>query len=419
MNHKVTVYSQRMDFKTLIDIEVKALTGLAPDYIDTIENLRTAVSAAKGIELLIIDDPDGSITPDLPSLASVKRLFTLKETSAEALQSILSEIKAIIHSFPSSTEDYISIPVDSFIHFKNLPFDLFVKIANGKYLKRIPANEEIDEFTINAFKAKGLKELHFEKKFNREFSNMLLNNMITKVELTYSSEEEKFKAANEVFLTTRDIVQSIGLPPKVVEVCESVMERITQDVKANKDKFSTYLMDIKTSSNLNFQFRFIELSSYIATQIVTAIDEHTKDDQIKAIVFATFFCDISLKHASHLNYRTEESMKELWPQDKKLIKEHAIMGCEVVLKYKNAPSLAAEVVKQHHGSLNGIGFPKEISEDLLPLAKCLMASQEIAFAILKSPTRPPKEVIEGVARRFENTPIHTYILLFESNLAGG
>ncbi len=425
MSANVVVFTKRMDFKTLLEIECKSLTGFSPVLKDSIEDLKSFLSLGSDIEILVVDDPQNNILTSLPSESQVKNILVLSDEASpankttcfptSAAASLIDHLKKLLSSDRPDQEGYISIPVDSLVHFKILPFALFIKIADGKFLKRIPANEDIDETTIKNFKSKGISEMHFEKKNNRDFSMMLLNNMINKVESEYSSEDAQMKATNEVFLTTKEIVQSVGLPPRVIEVCESVMERITTDVASNKDKFASYITDLKTTSDLNFQFRFIELSSFIATQIVDAINDGGKDDQIKTIVFASFFSDISLKESSHIEHRSEAAIKDLWPEDKKLVLEHAARSSEIVSKYKNAPAMAIEVIKQHHGSPDGKSMPLTPSENILPLAKCLMASQELAFGILKNPSIPAAQVISEITNKYAGSPIHSYLKIFENS----
>ena len=422
MSATVIVYTQRMDFRMLLEIECKSLTGQAPVIKDSIEDLLSFLSLCADVDILVLDDPHEDLTPFLPLESRARHVLILSSAAPNpghgtffptgAVEELFKKLKGLLETKSTTQEGYISIPIDSFLHFKILPFDLFIKIAEGKYLKRIPANEEIDELTITAFKSKGLTEMHFERKHNRDFSMMLLNNMINKVESEYSTDAAKFKATNEVFLTTQEIVQSLGLPPRVIQVCESVMDRITSDVTANKDKFSNYITGMQSAMNLSFQFRFIQLSSFIATQIVDAINDGAKADQIKTIVFASFFCDISLKDPKYLEFRTDESLKDLWEEDRKLIVDHALRSSEVILKYKNAPPMAGDIIKQHHGSIDGRGFAPQISETLLPLAKCLIAAQELAFGILKNPSVSVNDVVALVSKKYAGTTIHPHLKLF-------
>lgn len=429
---QIVAFTKRLDFKTLLDIECKGLTGFAPVVKDSLDDFLSMLGLLNDIDILIVDKPQTKF--DYNSLAkaindkggSVKNILLLGEDTdgisnstnfpQDKVENLITHLKTLVTPDAKEAAGYISVPTDALKHFKILPFDLYIKISEGKFLKRIPANEDIDDSTVEAFKAKGITDLFFERKYNRDFSLLLLNNMINKVERDYKSDDEKKKAVNEVFVTTKELVQSCGLPPRVVEVCESVIESISTDVLKGKDKFSNYLTQMKSqsSSDLNFQYRFVELTSYIATQIVDALNEGDKEEQIRKIVFASFFCDISLTDNSMLDYRTEESIKDLFPEDKKAVLEHALKSSQIAAKYKNAPVDSDVIIKQHHGSVDGTGF-KDASGGILPLSRCLMAAQELAFAILKSPSIQPESVISDVVGRFKGSPIHSYLELFEKS----
>lgn len=419
MTAQVLVYTERKDFRTLVEIECKALTGFAPVVKESFEDFSGFLSLMPSIDLLIIDNATSKKDYQLVSQSSVKNILILSDAPVDlpnsksfplsSAVSLIDQVKLLFGQDKTPNEGYISIPIDSFIHFKTLPFDLFIKLGEGNYVKRINSNEDIDEQAILKLKEKGVTEFHFEKKHNRDFSIMLINNMINKVESKYSSQDDQLKATNEVFLTTKEIVQSIGLPPKVIQVCESVMERITSDVALNKDKLSTYLTEIKTKSNLNFQFRLVELTSFIATQMLETENAPGKDENIKKVVFASFFCDISLKENEHLHFRDTDSLKDVWPEDKKTILEHPLKSSEIVAKYKNAPEQTAEIVKQHHGSPSGIGFPEAVSGDLLPMAICLMAAQELAYQILKNPDVSSTQTVINTKKKMAGTPLSKYL----------
>lgn len=430
MGSQIIAFTKRFEFKTLLDIECKGMTGFAPVVKDSLDDFQSLLGLLTNIDVLIIDEPASRNDYDfLLSLveeksSSIKNILLIsnvqssiqsaKTFSQSEIQKLVDHLKSLLGSESAQATGYISVPSDSLIHFKILPFDLYIKISEGKYLKRIPANEDIDEATVLAFKAKGITDLYFEKQFNRDFSLMLLNNMINKVEKNYSNEAEKIKARNEVFVTTKEIVQSVGLPPRVIQVCESVMDSISEDVVKGKDKFAKYLEKMKVQNNLNFQFRFVELTSFIATQIVDQMNEGEKSEQTKKVVFAAFFCDICLTDVSQLDYRTEGSIKDLWPEDKKAILDHALKASGIVAKYKNAPADADIIVRQHHGSSDGIGFPTP-SNLLLPLSKCLIAAHELAYAILKQPGKSPESLVNEVVASFSGSPIHSYLVTFQNS----
>ncbi len=429
MSAQIIAFTDRLEFKTFLDIQCKGLTGVAPVVKDDTEDFLSFLGLLSEIEILIIDQPKKKndysflLKAVLEKESDIKNVILVSDEDLKTNKSLvipqnevnklMDHLKSLLGTDQAVSEEYISIPIDSFLHFKMLPFDLFIKISDGKFIKRIPANEDIDEETVKALKAKGIVELFFGKKFNRDFSMLLLNNMINKVERNYDSEDERFKAKSQVFATTREIVQSVGLPPRVIEVCESVMESISLDVVKEKGKLSNYLTQIK-DSQLSFNFRFVELTSFVAVQMVEAQNSATKEEDIRKIVFAAFFSDISLSDPAHLELRTMDDIKDLWAEDQKVILEHAEKSAAVVLKYKNAPPGADLLIKQHHGTLTGTTLGP-ISDQIHPLSKCLIAAQEIAFILLKNPGKSPNDLVSELTQRFDKTPIHSYLMLFKDS----
>lgn len=430
MPANIFVFTQRPELRMLLDTQFREFVGVAPVTKDSIYEFQSILGLFPEINLVIIDPPPGENGGGLyPVMASrgkdIKNVWILDEEQGykgfeyfgkNNAESLLAKIRSYFNQSEAKVDGYISISIDSFVHFKLLPFDLYIKLGEDKYVKRIPAHEPITDDFLHGLKSKGVTELYFEKKYNRDFSVMLINNMINKVETNYTSDAEKFKAKSEVFLTTKEIVQSVGLPTRVIEVCQSVMDSITADVTRDKNKLSSYLDSMKHNKSQNFQFRFVELTSFLATQLVETLDDKLNIENVRTIVFCSFFCDIALKEEGHLELRTEESLKDLWPEEREQVLCHAHKASEIVSKFKNAPKGAAEIVRQHHGAVDGKSFPRLCEEGVSPIAKCLMAANILAFELLKNPEKSPGEVVAGLVKLNTNSPLHSYFMHFESSV---
>lgn len=429
---QIIAFTQNINFRTLLEVQCKEITGFSPIIHHTFEELLSVISLLESIDILIIDEPqDNSIFIKLMNelmgrQGQFKRIFVRSERnpmlaqskvfSPQDLEGLLSELKSLFKSIEIKEQGHISIPVDSLIHFKILPFDLFVKIGEDKFIKRIPAHEEIDAATFEGFQHKGINELYFERQHNRDFSVMLINNMINKVEKDYASIDEKLTATNEVYLTTHQIVGKLGFKPKMVEVCDSVLNQISEDVIKGKDNFSKFLEQLRTKTNLSFRYRLMELTSFIGTQMIEATEEPSRRrEMIKKLIFSSLFCDITLRNNDLIHVRRPDQMMKLSLAEQKEVNEHALRASELVNKYQTAPLEASLIIKQHHGSLNGVGIPQDISPKILPLTKCLMAAQEISYQILLEPHRHPIDVLSDVKLRFIDTTLEEYMEVFETS----
>jgi hypothetical protein len=425
---QVVVFTQCPEFRMLLEIECRGSGGVSPLIRDSYDEFNSLISLLDKIDFLIIDEPeDSDLAIKLLGLIhekknSFKDLFLLVKKSInfegakvffkKDLEKLIDEMKLIIQSGEKKTEGYISIPIDSLVHFKFLPFDLFVRISEEKFIKRIPAHEEIDDQTFTSFMQRGITELYFEKRFNRDFSMMLINTMINEVEKDYDSLNEKLTASQNVFNTTQQIVSKLGFKPKIVEVCESVLNQIMTDVNGGRDAFAKFLDQLRSQSDLNINYRLMELTCFTATQILNEIDQGLDPQKVKRIIFASMFCDFSLTEPNQINIRSQEQLQKLPIQSQKVINEHALRASELILSYENAPLEAASIIKQHHGAPNGIGFPTEISPKILPLAKVFMVAQEVAYQILIQSYRPPIDILSDLKSKYIDTPLEDYFVLF-------
>jgi hypothetical protein len=157
----------------------------------------------------------------------------------------------------------------------------------------------------------------------------------------------------------------------------------------------------------------MELTSFIATQLIDVSEETGRNDKIRKIIFASMFCDYTLKDAGQLHIRDNEQLIKLPSSDQKWISEHALKASELVNQYQNAPYEASLIIKQHHGSVSGVGMPNEISSKILPLSKCFMTAQEIAYQILMESYRHPIDVLSDIKLKFIDTPLEEFFMLFE------
>ncbi len=426
---QIVIFTQRIEFKTLLELECRALNGVSTVFHEKLSEFTSMLSLFSNIDILILDEPaDSAIFYSLQGEINsrrdnIKNVFFLTDHklvledvrifSKYRVEDLLVKIRSLLNPTLPSEEGFISIPIDTLIHFKVLPFDLFVKISDGKYLKRIPAHEEIDETTFNRFLFRGIKDLYFERKNNQDFSRMLINSMINKVQKEYVTIDEKLIATNEVFVTTQQIVGKLGFKPRVIEVCESVLNQINEDVLGGKDNFSMFLAKLRTKKELSFNYRLMELTCFIATQIIDEMDKVGQKEKIKKIVFASMFCDYTLKFSGQIHIRSAEQVVKLSSVEQRIINEHALKAFELIEQYKNAPHESSIIIKQHHGSLSGVGIAKVPSNSILPLTKCLMTAQEIAYQILMDCDRHPIDVLSDIKIKFIDTPLEDCFILFE------
>jgi len=87
-------------------------------------------------------------------------------------------------------------------------------------------------------------------------------------------------------------------------------------------------------------------------------------------------------------------------QERNEVNFHALKASELVSgSMKALPKEVALIIRQHHGSFSGIGFPDEKSPNLLPLSKILVVAQDLAYTILTHTDTPALEILKGYLRK--------------------
>ena len=430
---QVFAFTDNPEFQALLEVEVKEITGARPIVRNTVEELKSLLSIFESIPFLVIDYPESlNSVVELKeflrlSKQSIKKIFVLG-SDAESSESIkvftrmeiaelLDALKGHVAPKDLPVYSWTAIPLCTLIHFQSLPFDLYIRLSDQKYVKRIPAYEKVDQEVIDGFKAKNIDSLYCEKRFNRDFSMMLINNMINKIDRAYSNVDEAQEANAQVFETTREIIQNLGLSGRVIEVCEAAIEKMCLDVLSDPGEFSGYLLSLKNNKNLAFQYKLITLTNYIGTQLIQDMNLANQPDQVMKLIFASFFCDMTLTNPGLLYHRKGEDAGALSLEEQNQVNFHALKASELVTNYKNSPREVAIIIRQHHGSFSGIGFPEEKSNQLLPLSKVLVVSQELAFAILSNDETPAMEVLKGFLKRNRCNGLQELLNCLEGSIA--
>lgn len=412
---QIFAYSEHPEFQALLEVECKEISGVRPLIRTTFEEINGLLNIFQTIDILILDIPEEEVLKKQfldfikRSEGRIKKLLILGDADIEAdyvktfsrieIAELFESLKIYFNPDMVPVFGWSAIPLCTLIHFEILPFDLFLKLSDSRYVKRVPAYEKVDTELTEALRAKGISELYCEKKNNREFSMMLINNMINKMEKKYESVPDMARAHDDVLGTTREIIQHLGLSSRVIEVCESAIETMCLDVLAEPSVFSGHLLNLKNNKNLSFQYKLISLTNYIGTQLITEMDMPRKEEQIKKLIFASFFCDMTLKNQGFIYHRKPDDTMGMSLEEENEINFHALHASELVATYKHTPKEVSLIIRQHHGSFSGIGFPLTKSPQLLPLSKILLVSQDLAFAILADENAPVMDVLKQFLKR--------------------
>ena len=429
--NQLIIYVDDESLKTLLELEIKQVTNTVPVITNSSEYFITLTSMFDELEAVIICGPDSAIINGLNARGTpIKKIFEINKETAQKPQVVKCEhyfqlpIKSIANfrtefsKFFATTDnmankEFLSIPMMSLTHFKFAPCPCYADNNGSKQI--LKNDEEVNRDKIFSFINLGYSEVFFLKAMSKDVTALLIKGMVDKIETEYDSIDEKFKSVNEVYHTTRELASKLGFPAKVIQVVTAIINKIADDAMKDNLILHKYLTSLRNNAELGFRFRLAELSGLIATQIVQNITA-AGNDPINKVVFACLFADMTLKDRSHIHIRSSEALAKLPAEVQKEINNHAVEASDIVAKSKNVPFESEKLIKQHHGSHNGVGFPKNLSPQISPLALVVFAAQDIAYEILIDPKRPIDLICDSLTERHTNATLINYFKIFKDCL---
>jgi HD-GYP domain-containing protein (c-di-GMP phosphodiesterase class II) len=196
------------------------------------------------------------------------------------------------------------------------------------------------------------------------------------------SEEEQLTAAELTLELASNKLISLGITEETVKLAQKSMETMKNNVKMNPNL--SKLMNKLLANKTSYLFTHTQILSYIGLHIVQNIDWGNPEQEEK-ICFIAFFHDIALEKDEHAVIKSQLQLKEanLNKADKSLVERHAQISAELVYKFPHAPMGADQIIRQHHGSLNGVGFSDHFGNNVSPMSIVFIVSEEFTRIVLK------------------------------------
>ena len=425
---RLVVFSDSLEFKTKIDQTLREFCTEPVAYFSEVNGIEKYLKKSNDLTVVLVDGPkernafsqiDMAIKPfiskdhhliiisNFPSFNEMAELF-----SQTMIEASFNKIKNILTKYSENLK-FSPIPITSLMKLTFTPVELFLQLSSERFVKIIHSSTQIDHDVISSLVKKGVTSIHVEKKNLKDFTLFLMEQAY--IALGKDNQASNRSIMSDALVSTTELVHKFGFSTKVLTVCNTVMDKIQNEICKQQDALGNYLQRLKDNDQLSNRFKFIELSSLIATQILNNTEEEINSIKIKKLIFASYFCDMALDKDSYTHIRNTEHLQTLDVKDQKIINNHAIKAAEIISNSEYAPLDVDVMIRQHHGSFLGFGLPKEISPKILPLSKCLMSAQEITHRVLLEPQRDIMELLNSISKEHQETPLSPYFEAFKRN----
>jgi hypothetical protein len=283
----------------------------------------------------------------------------------------------------SDVQEYYPIPLYLLMSGIQLVCPIYKLNIKGEYKPFLKTDHHIHQEVLVMLKTDGIETIYINAIDRLKFVSSLTVQMTELLRNDNITIEEKLHSVERGHKIVRSMAKNMMIDSETVELAEASIDTMTSIVSQIKSLKS--LLEMTLKNKMGFVYRHCLLTSFIGSHIIKNMEWGTRDQQIK-ICFVSFFHDISLQDESLIKIHTQNELEDanLSKKDKEMVDHHAIHSAEFLSKYFNSLPIGIDIiVKQHHGSRNGIGL-SNLSQNISPLAIIFIIAEEWALFAIKN-----------------------------------
>lgn len=326
--------------------------------------------------------------------------------------------------------DYYPVSIRYFQSVTSTCCDVFIRIKKGpndyQYVKRFHATDNFTIDTIDKYIKQGLEYLYIPSQSKERFATFISNTLVQKLDdtlKTASTDEEIINIIAEGYDVVSHQIKELGLTPSTVQLTESVVDAIQENyIKA---KNVSPLLSKVINSKSSYMYQMGHITSMIAAECLKGMmGEGTPklQESQKILAYAAFFNDLPLvddddlcKISSYEELESYELEEDTWD----LVFNHALESSIFIEEYPGSSPLLRQVIREHHGSINGKGFSTSPDSRICELTKVFIIAETFAremFKYKESKSHEPRPIIAALYEKYSDADLIAIITSLETTL---
>ena len=278
--------------------------------------------------------------------------------------------------------DYFPIPIQHFNLIDNTNTIIYTE-EDDVYQPVLAKDAAIDSLIVKDMIAQGHMQVYVKKEDRLKFVSHINHQIAAKLEIKELNPNDKLVALDMSQRVLQQNIKRLGITQETIELSRRNMREMTNTAKAypSLKKLLKKLLANKGS----YEFKHSQMLMYVATQMLNQLD-WVNEEQVQKLQFICFWHDIALENSEQCMIHTEKDLRAstLSEAEKHLVKNHAQIAATIISKYPNAPIGVEQIIKQHHGMTNGVGFSEHYGQNISPLAIVFILAEDLVDAILRA-----------------------------------
>lgn len=290
-------------------------------------------------------------------------------------------------------DSFCKIFIDDFISGKQIQYDIFIRLSAGKYVKIAHQGIDLSLERIRAYKAKGACYLYLRKDDFRKYVGFAFS-IANKIRGDRNFPiRSRFIFAKHTSELVFEQLYSDVFDLDTFRHCRTFVENAIDVIGEDPD--IAPLLEALNSHSDHLLLHSVGVSLY-SVMLARSMGWISAANIFK-IAVGGLLHDIGKKEFSRefLN-----KPRVAWnAEDYKLYEGHPGRGVEILEKIQSIPEDVLRIVKCHHESCAGTGFPAKLREPQIhPLARLVSVSNEFCRLVLKGPEGPGMPFPKAVHR---------------------
>lgn len=313
--------------------------------------------------------------------------------------------------------DYLPVGLHFFRDISKTPCDVYIRIKKGpheyQYVKRIHSKDVFDPDAIQKYEEQGLKEFYISKDYIQYFTTFVTSALVEKLERDDLTLDERIMATSHGHEIVRDSIQNMGLDSSIVDLADASINSMIKSVKNSPEVAN--LLKFLFSNKITYAYQHSHLLALMSHYVLSKQSWY-RQEHLHVLSFVSFFADVTLR--SHQQMQIS-SMRELWEanltdEERAQVMNHAKDAVAILEDNPHADDYIKTVLMQSHGKVDGVGFEDNPGEDLHPLSKVFIISDNFV-KILLNPAMPKtkKDILPILYSRFTHPSYQKIIKALE------
>jgi putative nucleotidyltransferase with HDIG domain len=350
--------------------------------------------------------------------------FLAKPFTREDLSQVIEECIGASQPAPETgatqdlDEDYCKLAIEDFISGKQIGYDIFIRLAQDKYVKIAHEGDNIPVERIRAYRAKNINHLYMRK---GDFSRYIGFNIEIAKKLPAADFIPKEKKVNFLKHTGEILLEQFFLNEVDDTVLDSAKNTVETMVSVMFEAPDMAALLQSLNQHSDYLYAHCVGVSFYSSLIARAMKWENPRTLYK-VSMAGLLHDIGKKELDPALIQKKRA--ELTAEEAKLFRSHPSTGAEILSSLRSIPGDIVQIVQQHHENCVGTGWPSGLKKSYIhPMARVVAVADEFCHLVITSPTGEPVPILEalekiyiGRGQEFDKNVLEALISLFPADV---